>query len=260
MPPIPVYSDAPIIAAKPDGITPQTAAPNTSYPAAAPGAAAVPAPTGVATPSLPQPSARPPPPTPTRTQPSLDGPPPPQPGAVPLPPSTSSAFYVPSASSPSPLPPPPQPSDIPSASVAHAPPTTMPPQFGLPPPTPASLPTHSTTTGTGATASSQHPTTLNLGPVPLPPAAQPTSTSLNHPPGYQQNPYAADGTSAQRASLEAAHQRSNSHPFDLAGVGGGTEVGEGVAGAWEEVKKWTSAAGKRASRIEEDVWRRLGKE
>ncbi|CAD0106337.1 unnamed protein product [Aureobasidium uvarum] len=99
MPPIPIYADAPIsAAAKADGPTPQTAPPptrttdlpatttsttNNSYPAAQPGAAAGPAPTGSVS--------RPPPPPTSTISTSLqhDGPPPPQPGAVPMPFSSS---------------------------------------------------------------------------------------------------------------------------------------------------------------------------
>ncbi|KAK6007109.1 hypothetical protein QM012_006117 [Aureobasidium pullulans] len=201
MPPIPIYADAPIsAAAKADGTTPQTAptptrttdlpttttsTSNNSYPAAQPGAAAGPAPTGSVS--------RPPPPPPTSTIPTNfqnDGPPPPQPGAVPMPSSTlgRSNGYD---------------SNSPAAPRAQP----MPQQLNIPPPTTTGLATHSTTTTAAAspTSPTRRPVTLPMGPV-SPTMQQhnrPQSIS-SHPPGYQQNPYAAEMTSAQRASLEAA--------------------------------------------------------
>ncbi|KAI1265107.1 hypothetical protein F5Y18DRAFT_57907 [Xylariaceae sp. FL1019] len=102
MPPIPVYSNSPIVAAKPDGVTPKTASPGdtpttrtaavptptsreSAYPAAQPGAV----------PSLPKP-------TPT-AQMGNAGPSPPQPGAAPTaipPPPKAGEKYQPPVQTP----------------------------------------------------------------------------------------------------------------------------------------------------------------
>ncbi|KAG9814127.1 hypothetical protein KCU68_g19699, partial [Aureobasidium melanogenum] len=158
-----------------------TSTSNSSYPAAQPGAAAGPAPTGSVS--------RPPPPPPTSTIPTSlqsDGPPPPQPGAVPMPFSTlaRSNGYD---------------SNSPAAPRAQP----MPQQLNIPPPTTTGLATHSTATAPSPTSPTRRPVTLPMGPVSPTMHSRPQSIS-SHPPGYQQNPYAAEMTSAQRASLEAA--------------------------------------------------------
>ena len=191
MPPIPIYADAPISAPKADGVTPQTAPPPTrtsdlpatttstntsSYPAAQPGAAAGPAPTGSVS------RQAPPPPTGTISTSQHDGPPPPQPGAVPMPFAQSNGYNPNSPAAPRAQP--------------------MPHQINIPPPTTSALPTHSTAAASPASPT-RRPVTLPMGPVSPTMHSRPQSIS-SHPPGYQQNPYAAEMTSAQRASLEAA--------------------------------------------------------
>ncbi|CAD0081991.1 unnamed protein product [Aureobasidium vineae] len=78
----------------------------------------------------------------------------------------------------------------------------MPHQLNIPPPTTSGLPTH-TTAAASPTSPTRRPVTLPMGPVSPTMHSRPQSIST-HPPGYQQNPYAAEMTSAQRASLEAA--------------------------------------------------------
>ncbi|KAK8167581.1 hypothetical protein BC567DRAFT_265270 [Phyllosticta citribraziliensis] len=250
MPPIPIYSNAPInsqtTAAKADGITPQTATDEQLQPG----------PTPTRTTAVP---------TTSSTNPS--SPPAPQPGARPIPP-TQAAQPAPSTA-----PPPAQPGQVPSAAAA-APTATVsnsssittaapvPPQFSIPPPLTNAAATHSTHASTtsldGAAPSiSSHagPTTLNLGPAPPPAAssqfasppaapglsygpvaaapttaannqAQPQPQDLSHPPGYVQNPYAADGTAAQRERLVAAAQERR-----LDGEGSDGSVGSGLWGS-----------------------------
>lgn len=97
MPPIPIYSNSPINAAKGDAVSPPTpdktqnnSASKTIYPPAQPGASpAVPAPTQVARP------------TPTQPLADHEGPPPPQPGAVPAP-TTAPPPYPPQMNIPPP--------------------------------------------------------------------------------------------------------------------------------------------------------------
>jgi hypothetical protein len=252
MPPIPIYADAPITAAKADGVTPQTAPPptrttdlpatttasNNSYPAAQPGAAAGPAPTGSAS----RPYAPAPAPTSTlSTSLQTDGPPPPQPGAAPVP-YTHSNGYNPNS---------------PAAPRAQP----LPHQLNIPPPTTSALPTHSTTTATSPTSPSRRlPTTLPMGPV----HSRPQSIST-HPPGYQQNPYAAEMTSAQRASLEAAEAAEkgrksgrNSISEWIAGEddGFGSPAAGGTATAW--IKGVASQASQWANKANEMASKKLG--
>ncbi|KAK7523866.1 hypothetical protein IWZ03DRAFT_365743 [Phyllosticta citriasiana] len=287
MPPIPIYSNAPInpqtTAAKADGITPQTATDEQLQPGPTPTRnAAVPtSSTNASSPPAPQPGARPIPPTqPAQPAPSSaaaygGAPPPPQPGqassaatAAPTPTLTATAIAKATGSITTAAPPPP-------------------PQFSIPPPTTNAAATHSThasTTSLGtssvstnaAAAAAAGPTTLNMGPMtaapPPPPstlsqfapaspaaapglshasAALPTADvhaqaqDLSHPPGYVQNPYAADGTAAQRERLVAAAEERR---FD------GENEGVG-SGLWGSVVAAASKVGEGLKRGEEEAWR-----
>lgn len=255
MPPIPIYADAPISAAKADGITPQTAPPPTrttevpatttstastnSYPAAQPGASAGPAPTGSIS--------RPQPPPPGRTVPTsiqTDGPPPPQPGAVPTPSLTHTNGYNPNSPAPPRAQPMPQ----------------MPSQLNIPPPMTSNLASHSTVAAS-PTSPTRRPVTLPMGPV----HSRPASIST-HPPGYQQNPYAAEMTSAQRASLEAAEaaergRRSGRNSISewIAGEDDGFgSPSTGSAKAWDAVKGFATQAGTWAGKANEFASKKLG--
>lgn len=259
MPPIPIYADAPIAGAvKADGITPQTAPPPTktseepttttsssangnvsSYPAAQPGAAAVPAPTGSVS-KPPQPVA----PPPTRTIPSNieTGPPPPQPGAVPQlsSPTAANGYNPGNPASPRALP--------------------LPHQLNIPPP-----PTSNQPTSTASPTSPTHrPVTLPMGTV-SPTRARPQSIS-SHPPGYVQNPYAAEMTSAQRASLEAAEAADrgrisgrNSISEWIAGEGDGFgSPTTGTSRAWDAVKGFANQAGEWAGKANDYATKKFG--
>jgi len=238
MPPIPIYTDAPITAAaKADGVTPQTAPPPTrttqeqpvtttsttstnAYPPARPGAAAVPGPT----PSIPRPQ---PPPTTTTTS-ATNGPPPPQPGAVPMAP---------------------HPSNNPTAHPA-APSTSMPlpPQLSIPTPNTNAAPTSSTATA-------------------VPPRQLPAAHRLSlstHPPGYQQDQYASELSAAQRASLEASEARDRPQRNSISGILGGDD-GDGFGNpsspsgrAWGAVKGALGSAGQGLAKWEEGVWKKFG--
>lgn len=276
MPPIPIHLDAPITPEKPHGITPQTTNPSSNLPPpttttttaapppnpqsasspARPGAAAVPAPTPFAQPQ------------PTRTTQQQQqngnenkGPPAPQPGAVPLPPGQTQGQA-------STLPPPPRPGE--AAKMREASVTAMPAQMGIPAPSQGYGATRSTTTTAGAMGGSQGPTTVNLGPVSSPAAHGTSSPGAG---GYQQNVYAQELSSAQRASLEEQQRReSNFGGFGgagggtnadmLGGAGGGKNNGMGGGGGadegvWGAVKGWASGVGTRIAETEEEVWRRI---
>nr|POE64811.1 hypothetical protein CFP56_79440 [Quercus suber] len=261
MPPIPVHIDAPITAQKANAITPQTenSAPSVSTGGAAvttspstytnraaqPGQAVGP----VTTPAVPHPRLEP-----TRTsgdsaQQDL-GPPAPQPGAVPV---------LTEAPRETILPPPPRPGQ---QTPFPAPPT----QLQTSPPYQNLAPTHSTSTNAAQQLpSGMRPTTLNMGPV--------SSPIASGPPGYQQNAYAQDLSSAQRASLDHQEQRESLARGGLAntlGLGGRDNRGEtdgfqesGAAATagdmWNSVKGWASVAGERLAETEKAVWERVNK-
>jgi len=262
---IPVYTQSPINAAKPSGVTPQTAAPATQttayapssntatttatpaytsgYPAAQPGAPAVPAPTAAAQ------RYAPPQPTPTRK--TEDGPAAPQPGA----------FPTPSNGLKSNLPPPPKAGEIyhppqitpaPSAAVSQP----YPPQMAIPPPTTAygaQPPTSSTSTTT--TPSSAYPVSLAVDHQSAP------RRSLEHPPGYVQNPYASDLTAEQRQAQAAAEQSTNySYSDNLDKPNGTAAFGVDPEAVWNTAKKWAQSASEKIQEAEAEVWKRVNKE
>ncbi|KAI9902500.1 hypothetical protein N3K66_001852 [Trichothecium roseum] len=224
MPAIPVYSKSPINAAKPSGVTPQTASSDQND-ATAPPATATSMARPTTTQSYPeaQPGATPMMPEPTPVQSSQQsGPPPPQPGAVPVAPGTKS-----------PLPPPPKTGEKlqPTQTSATMP---MPPQMSYPPPS---------STYTGSTSS----TAIASGP-------QPTflqgSADYSHPPGYQQDTHASEFSSHQRAAHNASLSQDSGNVFS-------DGDGEGV---WDTAKKWASAAGGRLAAAENEVWKKINKD
>lgn len=216
MPPIPTYQDAPL---HPEGVTPKTAAANSQ---SGPLPASNPEPTRTvpqaidnAGPPAPQPGARPMPgPAPT----SSGQPPPPIPGANPN--------YVPQSVT----------ATITSTTTSSVPP---PPQLGMTPPAHNTTPTRSTQSIPPPSASGQR-TTINFGPVSSPSANEPATDnvrhSLEHPPGYQQNIYAQDGSAADRARLQAA--AAEDEDDSLLGT----------------LKSAANEAGKFAQKMEKDAW------
>lgn len=295
MPPIPVHIDAPIVAAKPDGTTPQTAhnpsptrdelgSANDStatYPMAAAGQPAVPAPTS----AVPHPA-----PQGTRTVTEIrqaQGPPAPQPGAVPIAPTQTASTYDSTAPAP-PTTSRPDPNGLISSSSAGV--TQMPAQYSIPPPTTSGLSTHSTTTFTGNAQGGTGPTTLPLGSVMPGAPGQGSQYSVSETGGggpasagggYRQDPYAAEMSAAQRASMEAMEsneRRGSLGVFGGAGGGaggmfsgltggpgagnaafggGGSGSGQGSAGegVWGQVKAFATSAGKKAAELEGEVWK-----
>ncbi|EMD00489.1 hypothetical protein BAUCODRAFT_28843 [Baudoinia panamericana UAMH 10762] len=283
MPPIPLHIDDPITPQKPQAVEPQTAAAEppaqpfsgpasnvatttapaaapSSYPAARPGAAAVPAPTSY----VPRPHQQP-----TQTQAvweEEDRPAPPQPGAVPVPPSQ----YAPrTPSNAGIVPPPPRGGD--SAQHQGTAFTGHLNQMYTPPAAQAFqhnyAPTHSTSTagivpGQATTPSRSGPTTLNLGPV----QQDERRISAEHPPGYVQNAYAQEMSSAQRASLDQETKREGlAAQLGLtghSGFGAGTpsrvgdpDASDGVGGVLDAAKGWMNKAGAALAEGERSVWK-----
>ncbi|CAN9266345.1 unnamed protein product [Alternaria alternata] len=238
MPPIPIHKNAPIAptssttAAKADGITPSTASnDNTSH---------NPPPTRTTPAYAPA----------TTTQHVSSQPPAPQPGARPAAP-TGTGMSENYRNGSTPAAPQPGATAMPTATVIttetrQAPPPL--PQFSHPPPSDSMLAGRSTTTSTTPSASAAiskpSPTVLNYGPAASPfqtadtAQAQPTRTSLEHPPGYVQAPDNAPYTAGGGIGGPS-------------GAGGDGE-GEGVgAQAWSMLNK----AGEALKKGEESVWR-----
>lgn len=241
---IPIYTQSPINAAKPSGVTPQTAAPQaqsrsqnpapatttstsaSTYPPAQPSAVSYPGPTAaprVAQATLLQP-------TPT-TRVDDEGPPPPQPGNLPMPfnrksiapPPKAGERYRPQETAP-----------------VLAPGTEQPHQMGIPPPTHGIQPLRSSTSTT-TTASASYPIAIPSEP----------RRSLEHPVGYQQNVYASELTSDQRRAQEANMSQIGAHTT--------SKNLEGVD-FLNTAKKWAQQAGEKLSEAEAEVWRRINKE
>ena len=245
MPPIPIYSQSPINAAKPSGVTPQTAAPGSSekegrsqpatttaavsqdaYPPARPGAVpSLPAPTGTTQ------SQRYAPVQPTPTV-NLEntGPAPPQPGAVPTLPGRL----------PSGIPPPPRAGEsYHPPEVTQAPQAPYPAQMSIPAPTIPHVHGGTSTATAGRYSQAAQPTTLGAG----------SGNQLNHPPGYHQNVNAVDFDSNQRAAhfANVSSERRRSSDGDDEGV-------------WDAARKLVQSAGEKLSAAESEVWRRINKE
>ncbi|TGJ82912.1 hypothetical protein E0Z10_g5842 [Xylaria hypoxylon] len=235
MAPIPVYTNSPITAAKPDGVTPKTASSGTdassktskasssrtstytpsAYAAAQPGAA--PSLPTTTTPASAQPYS-PLQPTPTTTIVSAS-PAPPQPGSVPV----------------SNLPPPPK------AGERYQPPTQIltttmpyPHQVAIPAPT-APLLQRGTSTAT-APSSSPYGTQI--------PSAM-TGTGgdgASHPAGYQQNTNASELDRYQRSAVEERELDDNENSM------------------WGAAKKLAQQTGERLAAVESEVWKKINKE
>ncbi|KAI1321863.1 hypothetical protein F5Y16DRAFT_388324 [Xylariaceae sp. FL0255] len=226
MAPIPVYTNSPIVAAKPDGVTPKTAAveepptstsptrtrpnPTSTYPAAQPGAV----------PSLPKPTGSAyAPPTPTGRL--NDAPPPPQPGAVPPPPKAGEK-YQPPAQTPAPAMP-------------------MPQQMSIPTPV-ATYPSQQRGTSSTTISSVPFGTQLPFGAVS---SHSQGTESLQHPPGYHQN---ANASELDRFQRSAAEQREYE------------ESGDALEGVWDAAKKFAQQTGERIAAVENEVWKKINKD
>lgn len=248
---IQVHTQEPISPAKASGVSPQTtdkpvggisqtASTTTTasygYPPAKPGAV-VPTPTATSKstniPPAPQPGTAPvPPPPTTTTKPGL--PPPPKAGEKPMPPE----YYAPVHPTPTkPQPYPPQMAQPPLGSYPN----------GIPP---------------GSTTSTTEPSfPLSALPIKLPEASagSPTRASLEHPPGYVQNPYAADMTPAQRLSAPQQENESETSPSlgftdNAKGVHAGFGEEESV---WSMATKWAKKKGEQASELHGQVWEKI---
>lgn len=120
--------------------------------------------------------------------------------------------------------------------MSMAPPTNV---YGAQPP--------SSSTATSTTPSYAYPVQVQENNL--------SRRSLDHPPNYQQNPYAADLTAEQRMAHEAANAATDDqNSTNTAAFGVDPE------NAWNTAKQWAQVAGRRISEVETEVWRRINKE
>ncbi|KAF2101367.1 hypothetical protein NA57DRAFT_53339 [Rhizodiscina lignyota] len=222
MPPIRTFQDAPL---HPEGVTPKTAEAE-GQSGSVPASNVVPAPTR----TIPQPASQ------------STGPPPPQPGARPIPgPAPTSSSH----GGPAPPMPGANPNYTPSVTATVTTTTTSavppPEQLNIPPPSSNYTPTKSTSSAPPPprTGQVQSPTRIDFGASPVSPVRDSTDNerhSLEHPPGYVQNPYASDGTAVERARLEA------------------TAMNDKNESVWGAVKSAATEVGKYAQKVEHDAW------
>ncbi|CAK7271831.1 hypothetical protein SEPCBS119000_004807 [Sporothrix epigloea] len=297
MAPVPIYSQSPISAAKPSGVTPQTEdlardvnrAPPETPTKTRPLTAGPPPPQPGAVPSLARPTgagqnqyASPPPATTTpatslRTQ--NYSPAPPQPGAAAVPPSTTSANpsyqQVPppaTITAAAVLPPPPRVGEtLASTGIHNHPPTptatTMPPQMGISPLVASPYPASSR--GTATYNQSDFPGTPQpLGSAQGPATHEQHPPSLSHPPGYIQNAYTAEMTASAREAANMSsvglpsYHNSRNNAIDNESYGSGAAFGGGdePEGIWDAAKKLAWSAGERLSAAETEIWKLINKE
>ncbi|KAI9717782.1 MAG: hypothetical protein M1812_004511 [Candelaria pacifica] len=292
------YPTAPVPNPAP-ATTTASATSSNGYTPARPGAPSMPAPTGST-----QRSAHAPQPSPTRTTAvENEGPPPPQPGAFPTPSVGASEVRRPSIPPPPKASETPKASlqaNPPTATSVSTPkkPQPYPPQMTIPPPTFANSAQplgSATSSSTNTSPSRSHPISLPTPFSEQSPTFQqrptPTSTtstnftsplentntsptaphsrqSLDHPPGYQQNPYAPDMPPSARLAQESAESSPNKERLPGLGYGHGRKGSvldtgtedNGEGGIWDTAKKWAVMAGEKASEVEGEVWRRINKE
>lgn len=191
-----------------------------------------------------------------------NGPPPPQPGAVPVP-------QPPMTTAKASLPPPPKAGERPQPQEYHSPINATPtklqpsaPQWSQPSPVlgPTGLPPGPTTSVSTETSfpASAPPSSLSAT------AEAPTQATLEHPPGYVQNPYASDMTPDAR--FATAQQDNESRSVSLPSLGYNDNVrkraNSGMGdddSVWDAAKKWGKEMGKQLGDLHEQVWDTVGR-
>lgn len=244
---IPIHTQSPISPAKEGSTTSEgdTSSSTSSYPSARPGAA----------------------PTPTRTQPVAPrhDPPPPQPGATPVAPH-------PTVTAKANLPPPPKAGEVPKNPEYYTPAQATPMKSIQPQPYPQqmTLPSPSASHGqppASTTSTAFTPSFVSTASSPAPQHARPTPTgsfppsgsgvdgaSLEHPPGYVQNPYASDMTPSQRFATEQASQSGGSQALGYSEKRRTSNAGfEDDNGLWGMAKKWAKEASDTVGNYVNDV-------
>ncbi|KAI1500368.1 hypothetical protein F5X99DRAFT_237635 [Biscogniauxia marginata] len=231
MAPIPVYTDSPISAAKPSGVTPKTAVP-AGHPSPVPNytaATATASPTSPTPASYPaaQPGAAPSLPTSTPLYTAIAGLAPPQPGPT-----------------PASVPPPPKAGE----KYQHPQPTPAPQLATMPYPQQISIPSPAT-----SYPSQQHGTSTATAPSSL--YGKQPSTSLGggqdtqhfqHPPSYQQDTNASELDRYQRSAIQQNELEAH--------TAGDSE------GIWGTARKLAQQTGEKLAAAENEVWKKINKE
>ena len=201
--------------------------------------------------------------TPTRTIPHNYGPPAPQPGAAPAPlvPPPPSITSKPS------LPPPPKAGEKPLSPEHYA---AVYSTLAQPQPYPYQM----------SQAKVDHPlkgvppgSTTSASMRPFDTSAERTNfssstetavrASLEHPPGYVQNPFASDMTPDQRFAAERQQEKRSDTLSSLGYIDDPKVSMPGLVEdetAWGTAKKWMKETGDRVSKFGEEVWHKLGAE
>ena len=97
--------------------------------------------------------------------------------------------------------------------------------------------------------------------------------SLEHPPGYVQNPYAGGATPQQQFANEQSGNNTlySGYSSDLStskGQAGGSSFASGILGGeggdqegvWATMGKWAKGIGSRVGEVEGEVWKRINGE
>ena len=90
----------------------------------------------------------------------------------------------------------------------------------------------------------------------------PVRASLEHPPGYVQNPFASDMTPDQRFATQQQEENRSDTPPSLGYVDDskarpGLEDDQTV---WGTAKKWMKEKGEQANKLGEEAWNKFGAE
>ncbi|KAI1812067.1 hypothetical protein GGS20DRAFT_578587 [Poronia punctata] len=247
MAPIPVYTNSPITAAKPDGVTPKTAtaesmtggqrttaSPTSTHPPPTQATAASKAQPG-AVPSHPYAPVQP---TPTTSM-ADSSPAPPQPGSTPFssvpPPPKTGERYQPPVQTPAPVP-----TSAPAFSTATT--VSYPHQMSIPAPTAPPSWQHQ------GTATATQPSSAQYGAQFLPIGRDVNADGardLSHPSGYHQNANASELDRYQRSAMEQPAAGDN---------------GDGSDGVWGAAKKLAQQTGERLAAVESEVWKKINRE
>lgn len=206
-------------------------------------------------------------PTPTRAAASTSNyePPPPQPGGAPIhQPPTTTAIAT--------LPPPPKAGEKPmpleyytpakaktSAWFSYSPQQRYPPQMSQPPPD-LSLRVMPPAPSTRTSAASAFP--YSATPPSLPASTEPgRRNSLEHPPGYVQNPYASDMIPEQHFARQQQAQVDQFGASTALGYNESRKTSNAESGeeenTWDVTKRWAKEKGEKASELHGQIWERI---
>lgn len=253
-----IHTEDPINAAKASGITSQTAHNSNTESPQQPGQTTSTASTPYAYPPA-QPGAAAPTHTSTLPQSSSYGPPAPQPGAAPVPP-------PPTITAGPSVPPPPKAGEKPLSAEHYKAVHSRPAQ---PQPYPSQVsqplvdhPVRAVPAGSTTSTSTEPFFNPSTQPSNMPSSTDmPARASLDHPPGYVQNPFAADMTPDQRFTAQQEQEKRSEILPSLGYIDNSKGERPGLEDdqtVWGTAKKWAKGTGEQASKLREEVWNQFG--